>query len=170
MPRLLSPRLTRCRRLPPPPTAHHLPLARRPLQRPATVCQGAAAPVQEVLEAGSQGFNGEIPKGLNKYSGQITQPKSQGASQAMLYATGLTEADMSKPQVQAGVGPERAARHFELPGHGRRFAVGWCDWVRRSMRCCIRLCAPCHPRCTRPPTRRSASAACGGRATPATCT
>lgn len=29
----------------------------------------------------------------------LTQPASQGASQAMLYATGLTEADMSKPQV-----------------------------------------------------------------------
>lgn len=26
--------------------------------------------------------------GLNKYSSRITQPKSQGASQAMLYATG----------------------------------------------------------------------------------
>jgi dihydroxy-acid dehydratase len=38
-------------------------------------------------------------KGLNKYSARITQPKSQGASQAMLYATGLTEADMAKPQV-----------------------------------------------------------------------
>src|SRR5919112_602867 len=36
---------------------------------------------------------------LNKYSSRITQPKSQGASQAMLYATGLTEEDMSKPQV-----------------------------------------------------------------------
>ena len=36
---------------------------------------------------------------LNKYSSRITQPKSQGASQAMLYATGLTEADMSKAQV-----------------------------------------------------------------------
>ncbi len=36
---------------------------------------------------------------LNKYSSHITQPKSQGASQAMLYGTGLTEADMSKPQV-----------------------------------------------------------------------
>ena len=36
---------------------------------------------------------------LNKYSSQITQPKSQGASQAMLYATGMTEADFSKPQV-----------------------------------------------------------------------
>jgi len=36
---------------------------------------------------------------LNKYSSQITQPKSQGASQAMLYATGLTEEDMNLPQV-----------------------------------------------------------------------
>ncbi len=36
---------------------------------------------------------------LNKYSSQITQPKAQGASQAMLYATGLREQDMAKPQV-----------------------------------------------------------------------
>src|SRR6202163_86630 len=36
---------------------------------------------------------------LNKYSAHITQPKSQGASQAMLYATGMTEADLNKPQV-----------------------------------------------------------------------
>src|SRR3954451_22438997 len=36
---------------------------------------------------------------INRYSSRITQPKSQGASQAMLYGTGLTEADMQKPQV-----------------------------------------------------------------------
>ena len=36
---------------------------------------------------------------LNKYSSRITQPKSQGASQAMLYATGLQPADMDKAQV-----------------------------------------------------------------------
>jgi dihydroxy-acid dehydratase len=36
---------------------------------------------------------------LNKYSSRITQPKSQGASQAMLHATGLTQADLDKPQV-----------------------------------------------------------------------
>ncbi len=36
---------------------------------------------------------------LNKISRRITQPKAQGASQAMLYATGLTESDMEKPQV-----------------------------------------------------------------------
>ena len=35
----------------------------------------------------------------NRYSARITQPKSQGASQAMLYGTGLTEADLHKPQV-----------------------------------------------------------------------
>jgi dihydroxy-acid dehydratase len=36
---------------------------------------------------------------LNKFSSRITQPRSQGASQAMLYGTGLTEADMQKAQV-----------------------------------------------------------------------
>ena len=36
---------------------------------------------------------------LNKYSARITQRKSQVASQAMLYGTGLTEEDMDKAQV-----------------------------------------------------------------------
>ncbi|MHB1529163.1 MAG: dihydroxy-acid dehydratase [Acidiferrobacteraceae bacterium] len=36
---------------------------------------------------------------LNRFSATITEPKSQGASQAMLYGTGLTEADMGKPQI-----------------------------------------------------------------------
>ncbi|MBE0659466.1 MAG: dihydroxy-acid dehydratase [Bryobacteraceae bacterium] len=36
---------------------------------------------------------------INKYSSRITQPKSQGASQAMLYATGMVEEDMGKAQV-----------------------------------------------------------------------
>ncbi len=40
-----------------------------------------------------------MPEKLNKYSQRITQPKSQGASQAQLYAIGLTEADMDKAQV-----------------------------------------------------------------------
>ncbi len=40
-----------------------------------------------------------MDKRLNRYSSHITQQKSQGASQAMLYATGLDEPDMSKPQV-----------------------------------------------------------------------
>ena len=36
---------------------------------------------------------------LNKHSATITQPKSQGAGQAMLYGTGLTREDMDKAQV-----------------------------------------------------------------------
>ncbi len=36
---------------------------------------------------------------LNRYSSRITQRKSQAGSQAMLYGTGLTEADMDKPQI-----------------------------------------------------------------------
>ncbi|MCF6765018.1 dihydroxy-acid dehydratase [Thiotrichales bacterium 19S3-7] len=36
---------------------------------------------------------------LNKYSQTLTQDKTQGASQAMLYGTGLSESDMQKPQI-----------------------------------------------------------------------
>ena len=36
---------------------------------------------------------------LNKYSARVTQPRSQGASQAMLYGVGLTDADLQKAQV-----------------------------------------------------------------------
>jgi dihydroxy-acid dehydratase len=36
---------------------------------------------------------------VNKYSSRVTQPRSQGASQAMLYGIGLTDADLQKPQV-----------------------------------------------------------------------
>ncbi len=36
---------------------------------------------------------------LNRYSSRITQPRSQGASQAMLLGTGLTPDDLNKPQV-----------------------------------------------------------------------
>jgi len=36
---------------------------------------------------------------LNRISARITEEKSQGASQAMLYAVGMSEADLHKPQV-----------------------------------------------------------------------
>jgi len=36
---------------------------------------------------------------LNKYSSRITQPASQGASQAMLMGTGLSWDDLNKPQI-----------------------------------------------------------------------
>ena len=44
-------------------------------------------------------MNQPVGDGLNRYSARITQPRSQGASQAMLYGTGLTAEDMDKPQV-----------------------------------------------------------------------
>ena len=40
-----------------------------------------------------------MPRKLNPFSSRITEVKSQGASQAMLYGTGLTDADMHKPQI-----------------------------------------------------------------------
>ena len=36
---------------------------------------------------------------INKISSRITQPRAQGASQAMLYGTGMTNEDMNKAQV-----------------------------------------------------------------------
>ena len=36
---------------------------------------------------------------LNKFSSRITEPASQGASQAMLIATGLDWNDLKKPQI-----------------------------------------------------------------------
>ena len=38
-------------------------------------------------------------KTLNKYSKIITQDETQPTAQAMLYAIGLTEEDLQKPQV-----------------------------------------------------------------------
>jgi dihydroxy-acid dehydratase len=43
--------------------------------------------------------NARMSAPLNKFSARVTQPRSQGASQAMLYGTGMTEADMQKAQV-----------------------------------------------------------------------
>ncbi|KAJ3693039.1 hypothetical protein LUZ60_012134 [Juncus effusus] len=39
------------------------------------------------------------PAKLNKYSARITEPKSQGGSQAILYGVGLSDADLTKPQI-----------------------------------------------------------------------
>ncbi|MEM9987388.1 MAG: dihydroxy-acid dehydratase, partial [Bacteroidota bacterium] len=36
---------------------------------------------------------------LNRYSRRLTQDETQPAAQAMLYALGLQEADLEKPQV-----------------------------------------------------------------------
>ncbi len=40
-----------------------------------------------------------MTKGINRYSSRVTQPRAQGASQAMLYGAGLSEADLDKAQV-----------------------------------------------------------------------
>ena len=40
-----------------------------------------------------------MTKKLNRHSARITEPKAQGASQAMLYATGMKDEDMTRAQV-----------------------------------------------------------------------
>ena len=60
-------------------------------------------------------------KKTNPYSSQVTQPENQGHSQAMLFATGLTEEDMSKPQIGiASVWYEGNPCNMHLGGLGDR--------------------------------------------------
>src|SRR5687768_236102 len=62
---------------------------------------------------------------LNKYSSRITQPKSQGASQAMLYGTGMTDEDMHKAQVGiASVWYEGNTCNMHLNGLAERVKEG----------------------------------------------
>lgn len=58
----------------------------------------AAVTTTEVEERASPASTSPTPK-LNRYSSRITEPKSQGASQAVLYGVGLTDEDMGKPQI-----------------------------------------------------------------------
>lgn len=56
-----------------------------------------------IFSCGRSGEEGEDEEGgviMNRFSRNLTQKKSQGASQAMLYATGLTTEDMTKAQVR----------------------------------------------------------------------
>ncbi len=71
--------------------------ARRRTRRRQAACRAVAAPEREVVDREAQA----VPEGLNAWSRHITQPKSQGASQAMLFATGLREEDLGKPQVRS---------------------------------------------------------------------
>src|SRR6185369_6963606 len=43
-----------------------------------------------------------MEKKLNKFSSRLTQERDQPGSQAMLYGTGLSEADLNKPFVGIG--------------------------------------------------------------------
>ncbi len=56
-------------------------------------------PIEPVAGDRYAGAEATMTQKLNRYSSRITQPKSQGASQAMLHGTGLTDADMDKAQV-----------------------------------------------------------------------
>ena len=61
-------------------------------------------PIPSGIDSRSYGRLSERPTasvrtGLNKFSRRVTQPKQQGASQAMLYGAKLEEDDMNRPQV-----------------------------------------------------------------------
>jgi dihydroxy-acid dehydratase len=61
-------------------------------------CASAAAVRAAPARLSSSSTSGADTK-LNKFSSVLTEPRSQGASQAMLHAVGLSKADLKKPQV-----------------------------------------------------------------------
>jgi len=82
------------------------------------VCQFSTSAHRDTNPDGSSSF-----KGLNKYSRNITKPKDQGASQAMLYATeGIEqETDFDKPMVGvASIWYEGNPCNAHLLGLGQR--------------------------------------------------
>ena len=66
---------------------------------PTPIGAGDAANDASSSSSSSSSTGGPI---LNRYSSTLTQPKKQGASQAMLYATGLKPEDLCKAQVGVG--------------------------------------------------------------------
>ncbi|XP_010527484.1 PREDICTED: dihydroxy-acid dehydratase, chloroplastic-like [Tarenaya hassleriana] len=72
--------------------SHNAPSGDHRRRRPTFLCAVAADPSPPPTAAG------DVLK-LNKYSSRITEPKSQGGSQAILHGVGLSEDDMSKPQI-----------------------------------------------------------------------
>ncbi|WOL17351.1 dihydroxy-acid dehydratase, chloroplastic [Canna indica] len=75
-------------------------IRRRRLQ-PLRVSSSSAAERQQIVDSPPPPETGipPVPHKLNRYSSRITEPKSQGGSQAILYGVGLSEEDMGKPQV-----------------------------------------------------------------------
>lgn len=69
------------------------------LAHPIPVISIANTPARHRFSTTARQQNDSSTRQLNKVSQHVTQPKSQGASQAMLYATGLEPSDMSKAQV-----------------------------------------------------------------------
>ena len=60
-------------------------------------------------------------KKFNLFSSKITQPKSQGASQAMLHATGLSKEDMAKPQVGISSMVRRKSLQYASTRFGKHY-------------------------------------------------
>ncbi|KAL3726744.1 hypothetical protein ACJRO7_031613 [Eucalyptus globulus] len=94
---LASPRAAPLRPLSLPP--HHRPrhLPPRPFTLKASSSSSSSASPSSSTVA-SPPLPAQANK-LNKYSSRITEPKSQGGSQAILHGVGLSDDDLSKPQV-----------------------------------------------------------------------
>lgn len=79
-------------------STHFLPNLTPPSSRRPSFVRASAVALPQVSPAIVEESPAPPPH-LNKYSSRVTQPKSQGGSQAILFGVGLTEEDLNKPQV-----------------------------------------------------------------------
>ncbi|GAB4839772.1 hypothetical protein Ancab_020482 [Ancistrocladus abbreviatus] len=79
-------------------TPHYHYSPRRVLSMKASY-PSSSATTQEQLPITTESLHSASQNKLNKYSSRVTEPKSQGGSQAILYGVGLSDDDMHKPQV-----------------------------------------------------------------------
>lgn len=79
----------------------HFPTGAIPATRPAIAPRVRLIPVRASSEVAQslQPAVKETAHKLNKYSSRITEPKSHGGAQAVLYGVGLSDEDMQKPQI-----------------------------------------------------------------------
>ncbi len=75
-------------------------LLRRPAQRMALRLARVNPITNTAAAVGVRWMSNDAKKPLNKYSAKVTNTATMGAGQAMLFGTGMNEADMSRAQVQ----------------------------------------------------------------------
>ncbi|KAI3523640.1 hypothetical protein L1887_01916 [Cichorium endivia] len=77
-----------------------IPTTRKPYTLSLRAAADASSSTTETVPPPPQSVTSPVPSSkINKFSSRITEPKSQGGSQAVLYGVGLSDDDLKKPQI-----------------------------------------------------------------------
>ncbi|XP_022146997.1 dihydroxy-acid dehydratase, chloroplastic [Momordica charantia] len=82
-----------------PPVSTNVLRRSRPLFLRASISNVTTQPPPPSVTVDSPPPSSSAAQKLNKYSSRVTEPKSQGGSQAILHGVGLSDDDLTKPQI-----------------------------------------------------------------------